>query len=320
MARGNKITMVGLTALSAVLASAWGAVLVLSGPSLAGAKAELHARLAFARGADHGGGLYTIGFDGRGTKRVTSGQDEAPAWSPDGARLAFSRTTDQGRSYEIHLVAATGVRAHAVTHGGGYAQSPSWAPDGSRIVFSASGGRFGQSTDPSCAPNLWVVRPDGSGLRRLLRAGVEPAYSPDGRQIAFVRPDSRDRPWLYIAGSSGRGVRRAGLGAHPSWSPDGRYLVVERGVGLNRVADLWLLRVSDGLATRLTRTPHVSEQGPAWSPDGHWIAFSVAGNGFQDIYAVSASGGGRHAITHGPPAGGNFEPAWKPDPRAQLSG
>jgi Tol biopolymer transport system component len=270
-------------------------------------------RLAFARGADSGGGLYIIGFDGHGMKRLHSGQDEAPAWSPDGMGLAFSRTLDRGRSYELYVLAANGARPHAITHGGGYAQSPSWAPDGSRIVFSPSGGRFGQSTDPSCTPNMWVARPDGSGLRRVVRAGVEPAYSPDGRRIAFVRPDARDRPWLYIAGSSGRGVHRIGLGAHPSWSLDGRYLVIELGAGLNRVADLWLVRVTDGLATRLTRTSSVSEQGPAWSLDGRWIAFSMVRNGFQDIYAMPASGGRPHAITHGPPAGGNFEPAWQPD-------
>ena len=277
-------------------------------------------RLAFARGADRGGGVYVIGFDGRGMKRLSSGHDEAPAWAPNGARLAFSRTGDRGRSYEIYVVSAAGARPYAITHGGGYAQSPTWAPDESRIMFSASGGRFGQSNDPRCAPNLWAVRPDGSGLRRLVRAGVEPAYSPDGRRIAFVRTDARDRPWLYIVESSGRGVRRMGLGAHPSWSPDGRYLVVERGVGLNRIADLWLLRVSDGRATRLTRTPSVSEQGPAWSPDGRWIAYSMVRNGFQDIYAMPAAGGNAHAITHGPPAGGNFEPAWRPEPQQSLTG
>jgi Tol biopolymer transport system component len=301
-----------LAVLFAICATAGGVAPAAASSTSSGMAASAALRLVYARGADAGGGLYLIGFDGHGRKRLTSGQDEMPAWSPDGSRVAFSRTRDRGRSYEIYLVRAAGGSPQAVTHGRGFAHSPSWAPDGSRILFSASGGRFGRSTDRNCAPNLWVVRPDGSGLRRLVRAGVEPAYSPDGRRIAFVRPDARDRSWVYIVGSAGQGVHRIGEGGHPSWSPDGRYLVVERGVGLNRIADLWLLRVSDGRATRLTRTSTISELGPAWSPDGHWIAFSMVDKGFQDIYAVPASGGRPHRITHGPRGGGNFEPAWDP--------
>jgi Tol biopolymer transport system component len=313
MRRQPGITIARLAISFAVCAAAWGLVLVLTTTASGGTRAIDSLRLTFARSADRGGGLYVIGFDGRGMKRLTSGLDEAPAWSPDGRRVAFSRTPDRGHSYEIDVMTAKGARPRALTHGG-YAQFPSWAADGSRIVFSASGGRFGRSTDPSCAPNLWTMRPDGSGLSRLVRAGVEPAYSPDGRRIAFVRPDARDRPWMYIVGSSGRGVRRVGVGDHPSWSPDGRYVVVQRGVGLNQFADLWLLRVSDGRATRLTHTPTVSEQGPAWSLDGHWIAFSMVRRGVQDIYAIPAFGGSLRAITHGPRAGGNFEPAWQPRP------
>jgi Tol biopolymer transport system component len=313
MTRFTYITTARGMALLTIFIAAWAAALMVSDTASGGPGAGTPVRLAFARGADRGGGLYTIGFNGRGMRRLTSGQDEAPAWSPGGTRLAFSRTRDRGRSYEIYVVSAAGARLHAITRGGGFAQSPSWATDGSRIVFSASGGRFGQSTDRSCAPNLWVVRPDGSGLQRLVRAGVEPAYSPDGRHVAFVRPDARDRPWLYIVGSSGREAHRLGLGGHPSWSPDGRYLVVERGVGLVRTADLWVLRARDGRATRLTRTRSLSELGPAWSLDGRWIAFSITRNDFQDIYAMPASGGRPRAITHGPSGGGNFDPAWQPD-------
>lgn len=176
-------------------------------------------------------------------------------------------------------------------------------------MFNAGGGRFGQSGDPNCTPNPWVVRPDGSGLHRLVRAGVQPAYSPDGRRIAFVRPDARETPWLYVVSSTGRGLRRVGVGSHPSWSPDGRRLVVERPVGPNRIADLWVVRVSDWRATRLTRTATVAELGPTWSPEGRWIAFSAVVGGEQNIYALRVSGGTRRAITHTGGRSGDYDPA-----------
>jgi hypothetical protein len=137
----------------------------------------------------------------RGLRRLSSGRDEEPAWSPDGSRVAFSRSRDNGRSYEIYVMTAPGGHARAITHGGGFAQSPSGAPDGSRIVFSASGGRFGRSSDPGCAPNVWVMRPNGSGLHRLLARGIQPAHSRGGDRLACVRPDRQDRPWLYLAGA-----------------------------------------------------------------------------------------------------------------------
>lgn len=270
--------------------------------------------LVFARATAAGGGLFRIRSDGRGLRRLTSGRDEAPAWSSDGSRLAFSRSRDEGRSYEIYLATGAGGHAHAITHGGGFAQAPSWTPDGSWIVFSASGGAFKRSTDPSCAPNVWLVRPNGTGLHRLLTRGIEPVYSPDGRRLAFVRPDARERPWLYVVGADGRGVRRIGIGSHPSWSPDGRRIVVERPEGPNRMSDLWIVRVKNGRARRLTRTGQLSELGPVWSPDGRWIAVSMVRGSRQDIYALPASGGEAHAITHSPRGGGNYDPAWLPLP------
>lgn len=271
-------------------------------------------RLVFVRASARGIGLFSVGADGRRLRHLTSGSDEAPAWSANGSRLAFSRTRDGGRSYEIYTATSGGAKAHAVTQGGGYAQFPSWAPDGSRIVFSASGGSFGRSTDRSCAPNLWVVRPNGTGLRRLLSRGIEPAYSPDGRRLAFVRPDAHDRPWLYIAGANGKGERRIGIGSRPNWSPDARRVVVERPEGRNRMSDLWSVQVSDGHARRLTHTGALSELGPTWSPDGRWIAFWTVRDGRQDIYAVPVSGGVARAITHTARGSGDYDPAWQPHP------
>lgn len=257
-------------------------------------------------------GLSAIGADGKGLRRLTSGRDEGPVLSPDGSRLAFVRTRDNGRSFELYVAGARGGSARRITSARGFAQAPTWSPDGSRIVFSASGGRWGTSKDPACAPNLWVVRADGRGLRRFLSRGVQPAFSPDGRRLAFVRPDANEREWLYLASAGGRGAKRVGRGSHPSWSPDGRRLVVERWSGPNRMSDLWSVRSSDGRATRLTRTPSLSETDPALSPDGAWIAFSMYRGGRQDIYVIPATGGRPVNVTRSPRDGGLQQPAWRP--------
>jgi Tol biopolymer transport system component len=257
-------------------------------------------------------GLFSIRADGRDIRRLTSARDEGPALSPDGSRLAFVRTRDGGRTYELYVATASGGSPRRITSARGFAQAPTWTGDGAHVVFSASGGRWGTSKDPSCAPNLWIVRPDGGGPRRLVRRGVQPALSPGGRRLAFVRPDRREREWLYVARADGGGVKRLGRGSHPSWSPDGRRLVVERWSGPDRMADLWSVRVSDGRATRLTWTAGLSEVDPAWSPDGDRIAFSMFRGGRQEIYAIPPAGGEAVAITRSSRDAGLQQPAWRP--------
>ena len=94
-----------------------------------------------------------------------------PRWSPTGRWIAYQDDTKG----EIWRSRPDGSRARRLTPG----QLPTWSPDGRRIAFRSG-------------PDIGSIRPDGSGLRTLVRgprdssiAGL--SYSPDGRQIAFVR-------------------------------------------------------------------------------------------------------------------------------------
>ena len=118
-----------------------------------------------------------------------------PSWSPSGGRLVFSH----------HSTAATiGVDGRDRRELRGQGGWPIWSPDGCWIAVSAGG--------------LYVVRPDGTGRRRV-GVGEDPAWSPDGRRLAFSDGDI----WLADVGSwkTRRLIRPPGVSILPVWSPDG---------------------------------------------------------------------------------------------------
>jgi Tol biopolymer transport system component len=137
------------------------------------------------------GGLWTIGPDGSGLTKLTSGDDSRPAWSPDGLKIAFVR------SGQLEVMNADGSNVVGLTTPG-EASSLAWSPDGSTIAFGA------QLSDQE--PDLYAT--DGSGLRRLTSnpaADIDPAWTPSGR-IVFASGRGRgvgsSDLWIMAADSS----------------------------------------------------------------------------------------------------------------------
>lgn len=167
-----------------------------------------------------------------------------------------------------------------------------------------------------CGGDLCVMRPDGTGLRELPSTGYpawEPAWSPDGTQLAFrgyFGVPNGDYS-VYTIGADGCELTRltkAPNGTEPTWSPTGDRLAYALG-GITVIK-------ADGTGRRsLTqdRPGIVADSDPAWSSSNR-IAFERAVHGApSEIYAVNPDGSGLSALTRGRP--GFIEPAWSGDGR-----
>ena len=102
---------------------------------------------------------------------------------------------------------------------------PSLSPDGNFVVFTWRG------IDPNDAADVWVKAVDGDELRRLTNTPqfheAMPAWSPDGRQIAYYRLEGMHNGGVFLVSPLGGPERKiAERGGAPAWTPDGQSLVM----------------------------------------------------------------------------------------------
>jgi Tol biopolymer transport system component len=160
--------------------------------------------------------LYVVDATG-GTPRLivdsrTSGQAGSAAWSPDGSRIAYAKyleTGPKGPAFEIWTVNPDGSDARLLvdlgTCAGGFCTGGlAWSPDGSTLAFHSSrSALFGTQTKAQ----IYTVRADGSGLRRINDDGGQPSWSPDGSRIAFLRSNDFADVSLSTMARDGSDVR-----------------------------------------------------------------------------------------------------------------
>jgi TolB protein len=221
----------------------------------------------------------------------------------DNGRIAFRRFLNQERTWgAVFTIRPDGRGERQVTHPpqGFVDRNPDVSPDGRRIVFQ----REGVACDPACiSQDIYVVNVDGTGLKKLTRnrPGTDcdtgafcdhsPAWSPDGRWIAFAREtgpfvdDLVQNFGLFVMTAHGGHLRRLtqkaspalGEDGEPQWSPDGERIVFERFNVRGALPDgsvaLWVLDLPTGTERRITPFNLEAGDTPDWSPDGSKILF-----------------------------------------------
>jgi Tol biopolymer transport system component len=225
--------------------------------------------------------------------------------------------TDRSGSEGVWLIHPDGTEDHQIAQDAGGAQLlPDWSPDGSRLVFTTRGG----STEPLYEHDLAQQK-----SRQLFACtdpclgDDEPAYSPDGKKVAFIRalgPFTGDLPkdcGLWIGDPTTGQVRqitsntkpRCDREYMPRWAPDGSRLTYWRQPpeGGEPTATAVFIINADGRKDRRLTKPSLVAGEPDWSPDGKWIVFATHPlNQFQcceqsNLYRIHPDGSGLQQLT-----------------------
>ncbi|HXE13005.1 MAG TPA: protein kinase, partial [Bryobacteraceae bacterium] len=238
---------------------------------------EMLIDLTFVRQDIHSGSARPLpahsGKKGSGRKWQIAGLVGIAALAMVATRIGFVRHDASGG-----MGAVTGISA--VTTYLGDESQPSLSPDGKQVAFTWEG-ENGNNRD------IYITSLSHKSPHRLTNDPAEdvyPAWSPDGKQIAFIRRYASSQAEIVVISALGGKERRIKpirlgswlTGRMLAWSANAKYLCFTDEVGTSGNHALFLLSLASGIVRRFSPEQDNGEgdSSPAFSPDGHWLAFS----------------------------------------------
>src|SRR5215207_4740550 len=232
-------------------------------------------RIAFEGERDTGTGgsaaeIITVSPDGTGMKQLTSASGSGnPTFSPNGEKIAYIRqervSTPEGQSdwqVDVWVMNADGSEQKKLTDDFNHEGAPTWSPDGTKIAFVDG-------------PDIWTIKPDGSGRHNLTNTPnsyeEDPDFSPDGKKIAFASKGQYKKP------------------------------------------DIYTMQLDGSDLTNVTDSRYVGEEDCVWSPSGTAIAYRKDLPENAEIFKKNADGSGRSKNVSNDPKY-NSSPDWGPKP------
>jgi serine/threonine-protein kinase len=238
---------------------------------------------------------------GRRLTRIGSFQDQTPdpAISRDGRMLCYVVQTSEGRS-DIYLGRIAGGARIQLTNDDAVEQSPRFSPDGEFVAFT----RRASARD---RPEVRIVPSLGGEVTAAIPGAAFPAWSPDGRRLAYVRQTADGHDELVTGAVDGTNavVVLPSDGVYfnlrnPTWSPDGRQVAVIRSTG-GVAGEIWLVPSGGGSTRRVLDEPAATwSDGPAFTPDGRGIIHSSNRGGATNLWVAPLDGSAPVRLTTGP--------------------
>ena len=255
--------------------------------------------------------ICIMNADGSGFRRLTTEDNIRhfyPSLSPDGQRVLYSSYLVDN-NYEIYQMDIQSGAVARLTNSYGVDDAPEFSPDGQSMTF--------MHNSPTRNTNQIVIADQGgANAENIPRiTGWDPTWSPDGKQILFAS-DRDGAVQLFTVRRDGSQIHRItnlpAIRGRSDWSADGQFIVTYSGEPWHR--ELYLMSADGSNVHQLTPSGGNS-QGPSFSPDGKWVAFTAYFDKYNDengceIYIIRIDGTDLRRLTNNDYC--DYQPRWGP--------